>query len=711
MKIKTLPVFSKLADESEVRALGLWEKLPQNPDGSRWQLSQHQVETYKALTQGDAEVIFNTAMTGDGKSLAGQLPVLLRGINWKTLTMYPTNELIDDQYASFEKSKACWRAEVVFDSLNGAKLDQKMEEDEYSRRGDALMSIFKNHDLILTNPDIFHYVMHQFYNLPKDAPDGYAGQLTQFASQLVFDEFHIFDAPQIVSVLNALLFMREVGGETRKHKFLFLSATPGDLMSKYLLNSGLKVHEIHGKYATDGDPQHWRRILYPTEINIEPELRAETWVDAHLDDILLPFFKERTPQAKGAIIVNSVAAAYRLRDKIKPAFEKCGLRVELNTGLTGRSARKDSYSADLLIGTSTVDVGVDFQINFLVFESLNAGTFLQRLGRLGRHGGYERDGKAYQFQDYVAYALVPAWIEARLSTKSEENPNPLVDGSNIDRRELNAAIQKAYPPTTDFQHYARTWGQMQTIRILQGLRNKTIREQYQETCERLEERYKTTFQIKDLHYSRYVRLFKEKPTLLQEALTFRGGETFPCCLIDNEEKKEWERFKNTDLLRMIANYNLQPLSKDEFYAAVTKAGLKTRAFEEREPLGFFKKGSVAAERQNFKFFLNQNLIGKGENEFCVADVWTGFELDADFPGVAMVNKRLKQKQLVALLFEGDDPLHLKKRFGLPMLFPLYAFYSRDHRPGTVAFGRTALMLEARLKFLSVKAGGGAIIAD
>ena len=156
MKIKTLPVYSKLADENEVLAVGLWEKLPQNPDGSRWRLSQHQVETYKALTQGDADVIFNTAMTGDGKSLAGQLPVLLRGIDWKTLSMYPTNELIDDQYASFEKSRVAWKADVFFDALNGAKLDQKMEEDDFSRRGDALMSIFKNHDLVLTNPDIFH---------------------------------------------------------------------------------------------------------------------------------------------------------------------------------------------------------------------------------------------------------------------------------------------------------------------------------------------------------------------------------------------------------------------------------------------------------------------------------------------------------------------------------------------------------------------------
>ncbi len=701
MKITTLPVFSKLADEKdippEVRA-----KLPEG-----WKLSQHQVETYKALTEGDADVIFNTAMTGDGKSLAGQLPILIKGGSyWKTLTMYPTNELIEDQRGNFEKTKALWDVSIYTDILYGLKLDQKMEEDGYSRRGDALMSILKNQDLVLTNPDIFHYVMHQFYRFPKDAPDGYAGQLANIFSQLTFDEFHIFEAPQIVSVLNALLFMHEIGGKANRHKFLFLSATPGELLMKYLKKSGLRVHdEIKGEYATDGDLEHWRRILHQAEVNIESEPRAEAWIDAHLDDIILPFFKERTPNAKGAIIVNSVASAYRICEKLKQR----GLNAELNTGLTSRSKRKASYAADLLIGTSTVDVGVDFQINFLVFEGLNGGTFLQRLGRLGRHAGYERDGKKHEFKDYVAYALVPNWIASRLFTPSEENPTPLlVENSTVDRQQFNQAVRDAYPPTADFQHYAHCWGQMQTIRILQGLYSKTVREQYQETRTRLEKRYKETFNT-ELHYSRFTRLQKDKSPILQEALSFRGGDSFPCCILDEKEPNQWEQFKNTDLLRMIASYNLEALGKDAFYAAVKKAGLKTDSFENRDPLGFFKMLGVGTERQNFKFFLNQNLLGAGENEFGAVRSLAGFELDADFPDKVAINKQLKQKEFVVLLFEGKEPLELKKSFRLPMLFPLYEYYSRDYRCGTVAFGRTALMLESRLKFLPVHSGGGAII--
>jgi hypothetical protein len=97
-------------------------------------------------------------------------------------------------------------------------------------------------------------------------------------------------------------------------------------MLKYLRDSGLKVHSIEGIYAAERDSQNWRRILHQADIHIEPEPRAEAWIEAHLDDILLPFFKERTPHAKGAIIVNSIASADRILRRLKPVFNRKVLR-------------------------------------------------------------------------------------------------------------------------------------------------------------------------------------------------------------------------------------------------------------------------------------------------------------------------------------------------------------------------------------------------
>ena len=86
MQITTLPVYSKLADPTSIP-----EKLAQSiPAG--WHLSQHQVETYKALISPDVDVVINTAMTGDGKSLAAYLPTLVLP-NHHAFGMYPTIEL------------------------------------------------------------------------------------------------------------------------------------------------------------------------------------------------------------------------------------------------------------------------------------------------------------------------------------------------------------------------------------------------------------------------------------------------------------------------------------------------------------------------------------------------------------------------------------------------------------------------------------------
>ncbi|GAB4459590.1 MAG: hypothetical protein Kow0070_14750 [Anaerolineales bacterium] len=705
MKIRILPVYSKLADEAEIAA-NLQARLPQ---GMR--LSQHQVETYRALTEDTAEVVFNTAMTGDGKSLAGQLPILMEKEGWKhpTLAMYPTNELIEDQMAHLETTIQRWGASILPNPLNSAALDLAMQDEDYARRGEALMSMLRNGDFILTNPDIFHYIMHQFYTWPEDAPDRYAGPLTQKFRQLTFDEFHIFDAPQIVSVLNALLFMRAIGGQARPHKFLFLSATPKALMRAYLERSGLQVTFIEGQYSSSGDAQHWRKILNPVEIHFEKGTRAEAWLEAHLEDTLLPFFLKRRPQAKGAIIVNSRAAALRIYEKIRPLFAQYGLTVEPNTGWTGRTRRKASYAADLLVGTSTVDVGVDFQINFLLFESDSAGTFLQRLGRLGRHDGYEREGQHIPFQDFVAYALLPDWVVERLFESQNGTPPHLKEDAEIERTGFNQAVEAAFPSAAEFEQYAQAWGKFQSVKILLGLARKPVREQYKETRPLLQKRYEDTFGVHlNSALGEYKRLQAEQPNLLDEALSFRGGTLFPCCVIDATEEGK-EQFKVVDLLSAVANHALEYLSAEAFYSAVRKTGLNPQWFENQNPLGFFRLGAPL-EFQKFLFHFHGDIGAWGEEQFGKALSRKGISLDADFPGRTEINRCLRQRTLATLFCAGKKPLEMRRRLNLPLLFPLYEFESDDGITGTLALGRAALLLDARLRFHPMSCGGGAIFA-
>jgi CRISPR-associated endonuclease/helicase Cas3 len=94
--------------------------------------------------------------------------------------------------------------------------------------------------------------MQQYYirtGKHGDAPDRVVGRLLNLFEQFTFDEFHIFQAPQVVSVLNALLFIHEVTGSARPKKFLFLSATPGTLMLQYLERAKLRIVQVQGHYT------------------------------------------------------------------------------------------------------------------------------------------------------------------------------------------------------------------------------------------------------------------------------------------------------------------------------------------------------------------------------------------------------------------------------------------------------------------------------
>src|SRR5258708_27648572 len=87
---------SRYATQKELDAAGITpDQIP--PD---WRLMAHQANTIRVAQTGDAAIIVNEARTGDGKTFAGQFPLFAYG--WKTLTMYPTNELANDQQRSMK---------------------------------------------------------------------------------------------------------------------------------------------------------------------------------------------------------------------------------------------------------------------------------------------------------------------------------------------------------------------------------------------------------------------------------------------------------------------------------------------------------------------------------------------------------------------------------------------------------------------------------
>lgn len=84
------------------------------------------------------------------------------------------------------------------------------------------------------------------------------------------------------------------------------------------------------------------------------------------------------------IIVNSVVKAIELEQKLL----KAGIAKEHIVpirGMIARAIRKLHADMLIVIGTSAIEVGIDFQCDYLIFEAGDAAAFMQRFGRLGRH--------------------------------------------------------------------------------------------------------------------------------------------------------------------------------------------------------------------------------------------------------------------------------------------------------------------------------------
>ncbi|MGB3493811.1 MAG: type I-D CRISPR-associated helicase Cas3' [Elainellaceae cyanobacterium] len=666
-----------------------------------WTLSWHQYETLKVLRDPNIDVVFNTAMTGDGKSLAAYLPAMT-GKNY-TMAMYPTNELAKDQERQVRQYKANFDPKdydpQIF-RLTGTTLENFVETHQLPSKQQGILDRSDNSEILLTNPDIFHYI-HDFRYLrrnPKnpskgDNPDKLFRKIDESYKIFLFDEFHIFSSPQIASVFNALLLIRHTSGSGRK--FLFLSATPSDLLKRFLDRSSLNykiidpVKEKKYRFSAE-EAMGWRQISQPIKLNFPAELQPNSksgydWILENSEPVILKFFLDH-PGSKGAIILNSIASVYKLIAVFKPLFEQYGLTVLSNTSLTGESDRARSVSdADLLIGTSTIDVGVDFRINFLIFEAADAGNFIQRFGRLGRHKGFET---------YQAYALIPNYLVARLFQAHQGKSAALTHDEEYDRVSFTQSVRDAWTFINQFNDYPKRWGGIQSTFIYDEL-NKTdyMKKSYPEAAKNFGADIQKALGISIKQKFGQIRQCKDsgKQAVLQEARSFRGSSQLDCAVYDvtNLDEPERDRFKTYNLPGLLSNFVFETMEKSQFLAFAKQTGIPTQRFE-TYALCYLRLLDYREVRENWHFYYAGDVselarLGK-------VQVLKGLEVTA---GDNTISRALYRRGLVCYVSDHRRD-YLRAKLGLPMQFQAYGLSDRPNDrdpPYTIAFGQSALMLE------------------
>jgi len=635
-------------------------------------LVEHQQKVWQALTRTDGPtVVFDTAMTGDGKTLAALLPIAKVERLGKGVFAYPTNELIRDQTKQVGRWLRTLKRALEVAHLDATSLAAYAESIEQPKH-EALRDYAAHYDLVLTNPDILH-LLQRFHYVPKHHPAARLAQtwMNRFR-YIVFDEFHVFDAPQVASVLDGIAFIRANQNEAWPNRFLFLSATPNDLLLDALEHAGISYEVIQGRYThgLQSSVEH-RLILHEVDLELVPSERAsggiEAWVRENLEAIRR-FFAEH-PGSRGLLICNSVVAAKRLAAQLRGALARDSITVGENTGLTGPEVRKASLDADLIVATSAVDVGVDFLINLLVFESLDAGTFIQRLGRLGRHPGFET---------YRAIALVAPWAYEQVATL-------FANGAAVDRERFYHAVhEKVYRAPNRFERYLKRWGTiLSTVR-----RVRLSKQRYH---------YQTLLKRYDLEVSRLIAppneqrlraLLHEHKEIVKELERFRGAGRLDVWVHDPRTGAVTQmgllRVLSATEFELIERKEAQAISEDlgqPFYPnalglyAVIKAYL-----EERESIVLRYGGYLSS------LPLNQ------------AQVRSGFEVEARTPALQKINRKLRPLPLVTCV---ADPVRfdlksLRRRFRLPPLFELYNVEDLSGVVYPMAFGLDALLLDSVL---------------
>jgi CRISPR-associated endonuclease/helicase Cas3 len=719
MQITTLPVYSKLTDETKLPR-EIAQRLPKG-----WQLSEHQVETYKALIDTNVDVVINTAMTGDGKSLAAYLPTLVLR-DHRAFGMYPTIELSRDQERQFTDYCTQFGRTIRRESLWGAKLGERVEQyPHFKRRGEALAEMFNNYEVLLTNPDIFNLVMNYRYESGLFSSQELPYSLATNFNDFIFDEFHIFSMPQIIAALTAMVFFRCYRGDDwERPRFLFSSATTDPTLLDMIIRSGLNAKIISGVY-TNEPTVGYRPVLHPATLNVHQcgeREDAEQWIAAHLDTIAAHWSQALDPRPKGVIIVNSVATARRIVALLQSTLTKDhGISVGENSGLVDAMRRAEALHArDIVVGTSTIDVGVDFNISFLIFESTDAGSFLQRLGRLGRVRRNEQP-----FAHYEAHALINSktpWIYEKLIQGLEQHG--IREGNAVDRATvLREVVQSAFPTATDFQRYAKRWGAFQAAHVITTLENndrrkgregafdalaQTLRQRYAamfklDTFDNVMKRY-WVFAPDDRKKKRDPERWQECKYICDEILGFRGSSPFQVGLWDASIVPP--AFLTYDAFSLLPSAIYTISSVADYQSA---SGLPQEAVDEKLRHTMKGKGErplvlrverFNAEREMLKLAISGVDVHTLTQQVLVLSQFVVIEPRSE--ELSDFNAVLKRQEVVCYI-STIDPGSLRYRLHLPPFFPLYTIVDRRNgREYAIAFGKTALLLEAEALFLRDK---------
>ena len=356
---------------------------------------QHQVDLFKSAREND--IILDTAPTGTGKTKAG-LSIIQHNPNRNAIYVAPTNALIEQQTDAAREFVETVGLPHIVKAASAQRVREWPNDRVGTRPGEKIYNVLRepatvfpecggNRPLLLvTNPDIFYYAaFFQYGRLDKGniASEFYSG-----FSTIIFDEFHLYDAKQLVSLLFYLTLSKVFGYFDRNRKIVLLTATPEPACEAalgVLQAAGVRISSVDGRSGDNPEIPSQTTV----ELEIRKYLEKENLITEIADEVVTRLKSQ--PNKFGAVILDSKDTLNRITSQLhEMGYESACGRI---TGNTSKEQRHTAAQKKVILATSTVDVGFNFEreilpdrqnLDWLIFSSRDRFSFWQRIGRVGR---------------------------------------------------------------------------------------------------------------------------------------------------------------------------------------------------------------------------------------------------------------------------------------------------------------------------------------
>lgn len=656
----------------------------------------HQREMLDLFRNREQFVAVNDSPTGGGKTSSWLAPVLDEQLD--TIAIYPTNALIADQQEAIQEAvNETVDHDVAVVTATADNLADRADNFDPDSHGGVLDDWLRRERrttdqiILLTNPDIFVMMRRGLYRRGTRAYKNFrvaivdefhrAGRKEQNTLRFLLDEMQAED--------EAIVALRKVA---------FLSATPDERQER-LFEDAMEAPYVR---VTEDSERERSAFTSPSEregYGVMPpvDLDVRTAPTFGTAEALKNKAEETLSFCRGGRTVIMLDGIHEVETVHTWLDGEIGGHVERIDGFYGENKREKLRRFDVLVSNSAVEVGIDFDVDRIIFAGHNRESFLQRLGRL-RSETERRNARCY----------VPAGIADDLAD---------YDSERLTRTNLDNVLADTYPDPRRPETFDARYSAAETFEHLrERLRNAPPDET--EAIERdALARIKRHFGVgMDTDFSlRDMEAFTEAlDWRVLTALQWYRGDNIQALVYDRIR----ERITTYDLFYLLRYGNVEFLERSEFECIVPEDLRGDINRYERYVDGFcIYDGTIETNEDGYGrdvYFTGGTLnawIDETSNTSRKPQMKSGLQIAVDpngtgsrVPSASLVNQRLREQRdqndstetgLLCYAVSGT-PGRVKRQYGLDDFFFLYPIRIQTKEMHSLAIGTDALYLHCHV---------------